>query len=349
MKIPEPRRMSSGNYYIYLRLNGVGVPVTAPTAKECKRTAELIKAEYRANKRQIEPSVAAEPKQSKEPTVSEAIDEYLASRQNTLSPSTVRFYRSVQKHRFSAVMSKPISSVTNWQAVVDAEAKTISVKTLRNAFCAVRTAVKAAAGIDIPPARFGVPVPHERAFLTADEIPAFVAAAAPTKYAVPLLLALSSMRVSEIQALDWQDIKKAPDFIQVKGAVVFDEHNHYQKKKQAKNASSSRNVPILIPELKAAIERDRLPSGPVIPCSQNNLRLACHRICQQAGVTDVGLHGLRHSFASLAYHLRVPEQIAMEIGGWSDAGTMRKIYTHIAQNDIKRYQDAMGAFYAGKI
>ena len=349
MKVPEPRRMSSGNYYIYLRLNGVGVPVTAPTAKECKRTAELIKAEYRANKRQIEPFVVAKPELPKEPTVSEAIDKYLASRQNTLSPSTVRFYRSVQKHRFAAVMSKTISSVTNWQAVVDAEAKTISVKTLRNAFCAVRTAVKAATGIDIPPARFGVPVPHERAFLTADEIPAFVAAAAPTKYAVPLLLALSSMRVSEIQALDWKDIKKAPDFIQVRGAVVFDEHNKYQKKKQAKNASSTRNVPILIPELKTALERDRQPSGSVIPCSQNNLRLACHRICQQAGVTDVGLHGLRHSFASLAYHLRVPEQIAMEIGGWSNAGTMRKIYTHIAQNDIKRYQEAMGDFYAGKI
>ena len=349
MKVPEPRRMSSGNYYIYLRLNGVGVPVTAPTAKECKRAAELIKAEYRANKRQIEPPVAVEPKQPKERTVSEAIDEYLASRQNTLSPSTVRFYRSVQKHRFAAVMNKPISSVTNWQAVVDAEAKTVSVKTLRNAFCAVRTAVKAATGIDIPHARFGVPVPNERPFLTADEIPAFVREAAATKYAVPLLLGLSSMRISEIQALDWTDIKKDPDFIQVRGAVVFDEHNKYQKKKTNKNSTSTRNVPVLIPELKAAIERDRKPSGSVMPCSQNNLRIACRKICERAGVTEVTPHGLRHSFASLAYHLHVPEHITMEIAGWSDESTMRKIYRHIAQADIKRYQEAMGDFYAGKI
>lgn len=60
------------------------------------------------------------------------------------------------------------------------------------------------------------------------------------------------------------------------------------------------------------------------------------------------MHGLRHSFASLAYHLHMPERIAMEIGGWSDSGTMHKIYTHIAQSDIKRYQAAMGNFYGKK-
>ena len=38
----------------------------------------------------------------------------------------------------------------------------------------------------------------------------------------------------------------------------------------------------------------------------------------------------------------------MEIGGWSDSGTMSKIYTHIAQSDVDRYQTAMTAFYTGK-
>ena len=47
MKVPEPRKMSSGNYYIQLRLGGVSIPVTAPTAAECKRQAALIKAEQR--------------------------------------------------------------------------------------------------------------------------------------------------------------------------------------------------------------------------------------------------------------------------------------------------------------
>lgn len=337
MKVPEPRRMSSGNYYLYLRLGGKGIPITAPTASECKRQAVLVKAEHYSQTRTISKT---------DLTSSQCIDKYLKSRQHTLSPSTIRFYRTVQKHRFGSIMNVPVSSVDDWQAVVDAEAETISTKTLRNGFCAVRTAVKAATGIDIPPARFGVPVPNERPFLTAEEIPAFVREAAASKYAVPLLLGLSSMRISEIQALDWKDIPPQPDFIKVRGAVVFDEHNKYQKKAENKNSTSTRNVPVLIPELKTAIERDRQPSGPVMPCSQNNLRIACRKVCQRAGVTEVTPHGLRHSFASLAYHLHMPEQIAMEIGGWSDASTMRKIYTHVAQSDIDRYQKAIGDFYA---
>ena len=116
-------------------------------------------------------------------------------------------------------------------------------------------------------------------------------------------------------------------------------------KNQNKSEESSRNVPILIPELKQAIERDRKPFGPVMSCSRSYFLDHVHRICQENNITDVTIHGLRHSFASLAYHLQIPEQIAMEIGGWSDLSTMRKIYTHIAKKDISRYQTAMFDFY----
>lgn len=35
----------------------------------------------------------------------------------------------------------------------------------------------------------------------------------------------------------------------------------------------------------------------------------------------------------------------MEIGGWADPQTMRKIYTHISQKDAERYKNAMSEFY----
>ena len=339
MKVPEPRKLPSGNYFIRLRLGGKEIPITRPTAKECRRDAELIKAEYRADKRAALKSGM---------TPSECIDRHLQARSNTLSPSTIRFYRTVQKHRFPAVMQTPLDQIKDWQAVVDDEAKRYNSKTLRNGYFAVKTAVKSATGEILPEVRFATPVPNRRPFLAADEIPRFVAEAAPTKYAVPLLLALSSLRISEIQALDWKDIPKNPDFVNVSGAVVFDESNHYTRKAANKNASSARSVPVLIPELAKALERDRKPSGPLLPCTQNNLRVACRNICKRAGVTEVTPHGLRHSFASLAYHLQMPEQIAMEIGGWADATTMRKIYTHVAQTDIARYQKAMAGFYGEK-
>lgn len=61
-----------------------------------------------------------------------------------------------------------------------------------------------------------------------------------------------------------------------------------------------------------------------------------NRVCRENDLPEVGLHGLRHSFASLAYHLQIPEMIAAEIGGWNDLSTMHKIYTHLAQKDIEK-------------
>ena len=85
--------------------------------------------------------------------------------------------------------------------------------------------------------------------------------------------------------------------------------------------------------------------GPVLTIRQNNLREGINRVCERNGLPRVGIHGLRHSFASLAYHLQMPEKIAMEIGGWADMSTMHKIYTHIAQSDIERYKTKLADFY----
>jgi hypothetical protein len=41
----------------------------------------------------------------------------------------------------------------------------------------------------------------------------------------------------------------------------------------------------------------------------------------------------------------MPEQLTMQIGGWSDYQTMRKIYTHISQKDADSYKNAMASFY----
>ena len=228
------------------------------------------------------------------------------------------------------------------------EAALCAPKTLKTAFAFVRGVVEHTTGRSLPNVSLAAPVPKEKPFLTPEQIRVFVEAVKGTRYAVPALLALSSLRISEIQALRWEDIPEDPDFIRVQGAVVLNEDNKYQRKAQNKNATSTRNVPVMIPELTEAIRRDRKPTGPVLDITQNSLRCAVKKICRENDLPDVGVHGLRHSFASLAYHLQVPERIAMEIGGWADATTMHKIYTHIAQADIQRYQTAMTDFYKGK-
>lgn len=336
MKVPEPRKLKSGKWFLQMRLNGVSVPVTGRTAKECRDTAALIKSQHRAGKRAIENGRA---------TLSDAIDEYISRRSNVLSPLTIRSYRIIQRNRFQSVMGVPVKHIRDWQRVVNAEARTCAPKTLKNAWGFIRSVVKETTGEYPPDVRLPQVAVGDRPFLTPEQIPVFVSAVKNTHYAVPALLALSSLRISEIQALRWESIPEEPKFISVRGAVVLDENNNKVQKKTNKNASSTRNVPIMIPELAAAIKRDRKESGPVMDMAQNSLRYGIRKICRENDLPDVGVHGLRHSFASLAYHLQIPERIAMEIGGWSDTATMQKIYTHISRSDISKYQNKMMDFY----
>ena len=70
-------------------------------------------------------------------------------------------------------------------------------------------------------------------------------------------------------------------------------------------------------------------------------------MCRKNGLPEVGLHGLRHSFASLAYHLGISERVAMRIGGWSNTATMHEIYTHLASADIAKSAAALLQYFDG--
>lgn len=338
MKVPTPRKLPSGNYFIRLRLGGEEIPITCSTARECTRQATLIKAEYLAGKRKAPP---------KPRTLRQEIDKYIAARSNTLSPLTIRGYRIIQKNRFQALLDRAPAQVdpAEYQGIVNAEAALCAPKTLKNAWGLIRTVIHEATGQYPPDVKLPAQVTSKGRFLAPDEIKVFVKAIAPTKYAVPALLALSSLRISEIEALRWEDVPKNPKIIKVRGAVVLDEKNRRVMKAANKNATSTRSVPIMIPELAAALERDRQRCGPVMTISANSLRYGIKITCERNGLPVVGIHDLRRSYASLAYHLRVPEMIAAEIGGWADTATMHKIYTKIAQADVDHYTTAMSAWY----
>lgn len=338
MHVPEPKKTPSG-WRIQLRIGGQSIPVTADTPKECKRQAALIKAQAQA---------AGKPVKKCDLTLSQAIDAYIAERSNTLSPSTVRGYRIIQRTRFQSTMPRVLSRISpsEWRGIVNDELGIVSRKTVKNAWAFIKS-VLSAQGIDVDNA-VKVSQPRKKRdanWLEPDEIKKFVAAAADDPLCVPMLLALMSMRISEIDALRWENIDPHADFIHTTGARIRNENNEYVLKAEQKNLESDRNVPLLIPELRAAILRDWKPEGKVLSVCQTTLRCAVERTCARAGVRRVTVHQLRHSFASLSAHLRIPAEISMEIGGWNNDKIMKEIYTHIARSDIERYKNEMWKFY----
>lgn len=332
MNVPKARKLKSGTWFIYLRISGEQISVTGDTEKECVRKAEMIKAEYRNGKREKKQSM----------TLSDAIDQYIESRDAVLSPSTIRGYRIIQRTRFQSAMKKPISG-TGWQQLVNAEAKLCAPKTVKNAYRFICSVLKEN-GITAPAVKLPAAAPKERNFLQPEEIPIFLEGIKNKPGEMAALLALHSLRRSEIYATEKENANNG--IIHVSGAVVPDENCQYIKKETNKTLKSTRDIPIMIPRLNELIST--APDGVLVKEHPDIPRRQIKRVCVACGLPVVTLHGLRHSFASLAYHLGMSELETMRIGGWSDYQTMRKIYTHLAEKDAAAAANKMTAFYQPK-
>lgn len=338
MKTPKARQLPSGSWFCRVRVNGKDIPITRSTEKEAVAEAMAIKAGIKEAR--LHP---------KKKTVSQAIDDYIESRQNILSPSTIRGYRSMQRVRFQSIQHKEIFSFTQaqWQSVVDAEARLVNAKTLTNAWRFLASVIFETTG-QRPIVRLPQIIPHERQWLTPTQIPVFVEAVKGKKVEIAALLALSSLRRSELLNLRWKDIDLKNGVLHVNGAAVLDENGNLVRKKETKNKTSRRAVPI-IPPLKEALEAADRTSEYVVTLKLTKIYDHINRVCADADLPKVGVHGLRHSFASLAYHLKLPEKVAMEIGGWANDQTMRKIYTHLAKEDLKKHAQSFTAFFENKV
>ena len=335
MKIPKPRRLPSGQWFIQLRLNGESISITRPTEKEAVREATLVKAQHLNN---IAPAITPSA------ALYDVIDDYIVSRTSVLSPSTIRSYRAYQRTRFQSYMRKPVNTI-DWQRMINAEASGgASPKTVKNAWGLVRSAL---AAVDIrPTVRLPAPAPHEKAWLTPEEIPLFCAAIRGAPGEIGALLALSGLRRSEIYGLQWEDINLAADTIHIHQSLVLDENADVILRSQNKTASSTRTIPIMLPRLHNVLVAVENKTGPVVTGNLSTLRKRITRACAAAGIPDIGVHGLRHSFASLCYSLGISELATMQLGGWSDYQTMRKIYTHLSAHDKKRDAEKLTAFFA---
>lgn len=334
MKVPKAQKMSSGNYFIRMRLGGQEITVTRPTEKEAIRAAELLKAEHRNGKR-LE---AAE----SNPTLRVAIDKYIEARTNVLSPSSIRSYRIIQRNRFNSVMDTKIDQVYSWQVVINNEARLCSPKTLKTAFMFVRSVLKEN-GIDPGNVKLPPVLLTPKEFLDPDQIRIFLEAVKGKECEMASLLALHSLRRSELLALEKSSVDLKRGTITVRGAIVPDEHNNYIKKQTNKTASSARVVPIMIPRLAELVAA--APSGQLVKTHPECIGRQINRVCEESGLPRICVHGLRRSYASLAYHLGLSERETMEMGGWADQATMHKIYIHVAEKDRLAAAQKMLSFY----
>lgn len=336
IRLPKIELLPSGQYHTRVLIEGRRVSITKDTEQECV-------AEYLALKHRV--MEAQENTKRRNKSLEDAIDDYIKAREGKRSPSTIYGYKSLKQSTFQSMMKANVFTATDaqWQAAINTERKLgRSSKYIKNAWALVSASIEAATGRR-PDIMLFQNEPNERQWLDHEQINTFVEAVKGQKVEIAALLCLSSLRRSEVLALKWDKVDLKKKVIYVHGARVRSE-NGMTEKKQNKTDRSRRTIPI-IPPLLEALEAAPHTSEYVVTMSPTVILRHVNRVCDEAGLPRVGLHGLRHSFASLAYHLEIPEMVAAQIGGWKDLGTMHKIYTHIAETDIvKRSQDFSNYF-----
>lgn len=358
MKTPTATKLPSGKWRVQTTVYGKRISVTRDTKTEAENDAMILK--FRQSD-----SPSIKKKISKTLTLSKAMDLYLADTTEVLSPSTVKSYRSIQKYRFKSVMNRPLSSDINWQYVISEEKKChvikvykgreietdklISPKTIYNAWGFVETVLNYFK-LPVPEVKLPQKIKTEHEFLDPDDIQIFLKAIEGHRYELPYLLCLHGLRRSEMAAVSKSDIiipKNKKPYIRVKGAVVYDEHNQLVEKNTNKTEESRRNVPIFIPRLLTLVEE--MPEGKLFTASPNNLLHPLNVVLRNNGLPECGLHGLRHSFASLLVHFSASSSASSRViekwGGWSDATILKAVYTHLIRKDEEELLQKVEAFY----
>jgi len=211
MKLPQPKKLSSGRWYIQVMTDGHRQGRTFDTEKETVYWAAGVK----TRTREAEHSPMGL-------TVSAAVDRYIKSKDAVLFPSTIRGYRQVRDNLMEGIALVKLGDLTQEkvQRWVNGLAREKSPKTVSNAHGLLSAVLKEyrpsmALRTTLPQkVKPDIQIPSEA------ELRAILAEARGTKYELPIVLAVwLGLRQSEILGLIWDCIDGST--LHIRRAVVM--------------------------------------------------------------------------------------------------------------------------------
>lgn len=340
MQLPKPKQKPNGKWLIQVMVDGHRVSKQFDTEDEALYWAAGIKTSQKE----------AEAKQ-KDPTLKEAFSFYTSGRSNILSPTTLRSYKIVQENYFADLMGKKCSKIDAKmiQAEINKMAADKSPKTIKNNVGYLLTVLSQYKDIDKKKLTFPQREEKEHSYLEGPDIAKLIDAIRGHRSEIPVLLALwLGLRRSEICALEWSDFDFDRKTVSVSKAVVPNSDNKYVLKKTTKTVKSKRTLSV--PEYVFSRLEELQPDvtkrvGRVYKLNPNLIYNDLSAICKEHGIPFVGVHGLRHTNASVMLSVGITTKMAMARGGWSSNKTMQTIYQHLFSEDKTKADEIMNDYF----
>lgn len=282
-------------------------------------------------------------------TLSDAITAYIEVRENVLSPSTINGYREIKRNRFPALMAMKVRNInqTALQSAVNAEAAKVGYKTIRNALGLVAAVMSEYTEVNIKRIRMPQRRKKEHQYLEEAGMIELFDAIRGSFVELPILLAVwLGLRRSEIMGLCWDSIDFDTGKIKIQRTYVRDKEHGYILREDMKTEASRRTLDCpgyILSKLEEYQPDPSKRTGRIFKMHPNTPYEALKDICKKNGIEFVGIHGLRHTNASVMMSLGVMDKYIMAQGGWSTDYTMKTVYQHLFQSgrdDSTRKRDS---------
>lgn len=265
-------------------------------------------------------------------TFNDAMTNYIASRENILSPRTISDYLAIQKNYLANLKPRDLYSITQSeiQNQINLESAHLSPKTVRNiygllsvVFATYRPdfALRTVLPKNTKP---NIYVPSD------DDIKAVIGASKGTDMELPILLAaFGPMRRGEICALTSDDIT---------GNIVHVHLNMVKNKEKQWVLKSPKSYEgdryINYPNFVA--EKFKNKKGRIVEITPDVLTSHWNRLLKRNNLQSFRFHDLRHYSASIQHALGVPDSYIMKRGGWGNDRTLKTVYRHVLEEKVKQ-------------
>ncbi|MCM1062341.1 MAG: site-specific integrase [Eubacterium sp.] len=328
------KKLPSGSWRVnlYIGKTADGKRQYKSFTADTKKQAEYMAAQYNVDRKE---------KAEYKLTLHNAIERYIESKRNILSPSTVRGYYDVLDNYCSQLMQMNIGDLNQEtiQIAINSMAVKYSPKTCRNTHGLISAALKVyrpelTLNTTLPQkAKREIYVPDEK------EIAEIYEMSVGTINEIPVFLAAEcGLRASEISALRIENISLS--YIDVKEALVIGDDNK-EHLKAPKSSSGYRKVPISGRAYEYLISHaDK--NGRICPRRGAYICNNWSTFKKQHGLNaNLNFHALRHHYASKCILLGIPQKYIAELMGHSSTDMIEKVYQHIFPSAMEEYANQL--------
>ena len=325
----KAKKLPSGNWRVLASANGQTKSFTNFDRKKAEAEAKMWQAGM------------YEKYSSDNITLYNCFENFIESKSNVLSPSTIRGYNKIKNNSLQDIMNLNVNSLTNLiiQKSINIYAASHSPKSVRNCYGLLSAVLK----MFRPDFNLQIKLPQkehiEMYIPTNEDIQRLVSISKNTNCYIPILLAaFGGMRLGEICALDSSDING--NYITINKSIVYTPDKKWVIK-PPKTFSSNRKVEMpqfVINELQGK-------SGKIIECSAHAITLAFGKLLERNNFPHFRFHDLRHYYVSTLHSINIPDKYIQAQGGWATNHTMNNVYKHIMSNQQSEFSSQISTHF----